>query len=140
MKTVLSVIVVGAVVLLLLNVSHDGTVVKKGVEMVTVKKGVENVTVLKNEKRGVVDLRKNKRVHEVVKDSSGNLVGEFLIDVNDSLLRYDFSVMSRLRERVDSIYITRVDTLVVKPEWYESFEFGLAAGLAASLILFLILE
>lgn len=127
-------------VLLLLNVSYDGRVVKKGVEMVTVKKGVENVTVLKNEKKGVVDLREKKSVSEVVKDSTGNVVGELMIDVNDSLLRYDFRVMSRMSVRVDSIYITRVDTLVIEPEWYESFEFGMAAGLAASLILFLILE
>lgn len=127
-------------VLLLLNVSYDGRVVKKGVEMVTVKKGVENVTVLKNEKKGAVDLREKKSVSEVVKDSTGNVVGELMIDVNDSLLRYDFRVMSRMSVRVDSIYISRVDTLVVKPEWYESFEFGMAAGLAASLILFLILE
>lgn len=126
--------------LLIMNLRFEGKVVKRGAEEVTVKRGEEQVTVLINEKKGAVDLREKKSVSEVVKDSAGNVVGELMIDVNDSLLRYDFRVMSRMSVRVDSIYITRVDTLVIEPEWYESFEFGMAAGLAASLILFLILE
>jgi hypothetical protein len=138
------VIVVCAVVLLLLNVSFDPQqaerIVKRGAEEVVVKEGEEKVTVLESEKRGVVNLREKKQVEEVVKDSAGNVVGEFFIDVEDSVLRYDLRVRSRLIERVDSVFVTRVDTLVIEPEWYESFEFGLAAGLAASLILFLILE